>query len=199
MDEVVLEYRRVMCDLMWRSLVQQQPGIFNFITWTEINDTQELKIPEMGKLCTEMENFTVFTKSILRLISILLRRFNQDLLQEIKKIFSEMVLYILPEVYQAMECIVVECINISNMNLFVSNYGKSMHLSEFKLQQQHETGTVIKYLKETWLEKIIQSVRLCLRDVGKGWFDIEQKNYDVSGVIKLKRFMDLISHRMQVT
>ncbi|XP_039313454.1 dynein heavy chain 1, axonemal [Solenopsis invicta] len=174
MDEVVLEYRRVMCDLMWRSLVQQQPGIFNFITWTEINDTQELKIPEMGKLCTEMENFT-----------------------EIKKIFSEMVLYILPEVYQAMECIVVECINISNMNLFVSNYGKSMHLSEFKLQQQHETGTVIKYLKETWLEKIIQSVRLCLRDVGKGWFDIEQKNYDVSGVIKLKRFMDLISHRMQ--
>lgn len=109
-----------------------------------------------------------------------------------------MVLYVLPEVYEAMECVVVECIHVSNMNLFVQNYGKSMQLSEFESQQQQETGTVIKYLKEMWLEKITQSVRLCLRDIGQGWFDLEQKNHDVYDVMKLKRFMDLIVYRMQV-
>lgn len=60
MDEIVLEYRRVMCDLIWRSLICKQPEIFDFITWNGIDD--ELKIPEMGKLYTEMENFAVFTK-----------------------------------------------------------------------------------------------------------------------------------------
>jgi len=63
MDEVVLEYRRVMCDLMWRSLIWEEPEMFNFISWNEINDIHELKIPEMGKFCTEMEDFTVFTKN----------------------------------------------------------------------------------------------------------------------------------------
>lgn len=109
-----------------------------------------------------------------------------------------MVLYDLPEIYEAMSCVAVECINISNRNLFVSNYGKSMHLSEFESQQQQETDTMIKYLKETWLERITQSIKLCLRDIGKAWFDPEQKNLDIYDVMKLKRFMDLIVHRMQV-
>ncbi|XP_071558365.1 dynein axonemal heavy chain 1-like [Temnothorax nylanderi] len=174
MDEIILEYRRVMCDLMWRSLIRRQPETFNFIMWNGIDDIHELKTPEMGKLCTEMKDFAVT-----------------------KNIFYRIILYVLPEVYEAMGCVVVECINISNMNLFVSNYGKSMHLSEFESQQQQETSTVIKYLKETWLERITQSIRLCLRDVGKGWFDLGQKNHDIYDVMKLKRFMDLIVHRMQ--
>jgi len=62
MDEIVLEYRRVMCDLMWRSLIRKQPEMFNFIIWNGIDDTHELKIPETGKLFTEMEDFMVFTQ-----------------------------------------------------------------------------------------------------------------------------------------
>lgn len=114
-----------------------------------------------------------------------------------KRFFHWMVLYDLPEVCEAMQCVVAECLHVSNMNLFVSNYGKAMFLSEFEAQQQHETSMVIKYLKELWLERIIQSVRLCLRDIGKGWFDLEQKDHDVYN-IKLKRFMDLIVQKMQV-
>lgn len=73
-----------------------------------------------------------------------------------------------------------------------------MYLLEFESQQQQETGTVIKYLKEMWLERIIQSVRLCLRDIGKEWFDLEQKNHDEYNMMKLKRFITLIAYRMQV-
>ncbi|XP_072745723.1 dynein axonemal heavy chain 1 [Anoplolepis gracilipes] len=154
MDEIILEYRRVMCDLMWRPLIEKQPEIFNFIMWEEINDIQEFDIPKI-------------------------------------------VLYVIPEVYEAMQCVVTECIHVSNMNLFIPIYGKSIYLSEFESQQRQETGIVIKYLKETWVEKITQSVRLCLRDIGKGWFDLEQRRHDVYDVMKLKRFMNLIAHRMQ--
>lgn len=62
MDEIILDYRRVMCDLMWRSLMERQPEIFNFITWREINDIYEFDIPETGKIWTGMEDFTVFMK-----------------------------------------------------------------------------------------------------------------------------------------
>ncbi|XP_012056092.1 PREDICTED: dynein heavy chain 1, axonemal-like [Atta cephalotes] len=175
MDEVVLEYRRVMCDLMWRSLIWEQPEMFNFISWNEINDIHELKIPEMGKFCTEMEDFT-----------------------KTKNFFCWTVLYVLPEIYEAMSCVNVECSNILNMNLFVSNYGKSMYLLEFESQQQQEAGIVIKYLKEMWLERITQSVRLRLRDIsGKKWFDLEQKNHDEYNMINMNRFISLITYRMQ--
>ncbi|XP_018339413.1 PREDICTED: dynein heavy chain 1, axonemal-like isoform X2 [Trachymyrmex septentrionalis] len=150
MDEVVLEYRRVMCDLMWRSLIWEEPEMFNFISWNEINDIHELKIPEMGKFCTEMEDFT-----------------------ETKNFFCWTVLYVLPEIYEAMSCVIVECSNILNMNLFVSNYGKSMYLLEFESQQRRETG------------------------IGEEWFDSEQKNYDENNIMKLKRLISLITYRMQ--
>ncbi|KYM92457.1 Dynein heavy chain 1, axonemal [Atta colombica] len=97
-----------------------------------------------------------------------------------------------------MSCVNVECSNILNMNLFVSNYGKSMYLLEFESQQQQEAGIVIKYLKEMWLERITQSVRLRLRDIsGKKWFDLEQKNHDEYNMINMNRFMSLITYRMQ--
>ncbi|RLU27110.1 hypothetical protein DMN91_000909 [Ooceraea biroi] len=175
-DEIVLEYRRVMCDLMWRSLIKVEPQMFNFITWEEINNIQDpFKVPETGKIYTGMEDFT-----------------------EMKRFFHWMILYVLPEVREAMQCVVVECLYVSNMNLFVSNYGKSMFLSEFESQQLQETSTVIKYLKELWLERITQLVRLCLRDIGKGWFDLEQKDHTMYNMTKLKRFMDLIIHKMQI-
>lgn len=97
-----------------------------------------------------------------------------------------------------MQCVVAECIHVSSMNLFASNYGKSMSLLEFESQQNLETGMVIKYLKESWLERIAQSVRMCLRDLENGWLDPELKNHEIYDVMKLKRFMDVAVLRMQV-
>lgn len=46
-----------MCDLMWRQLIQQNPEIFKFITWTP--DDEPMRVPEKGKIDTGMENFQV--------------------------------------------------------------------------------------------------------------------------------------------
>lgn len=78
MDEVVLEYRRVMCDLMWRPLIEKQPEMFNFIMWKEINDIREFDAPKTGKICTEMEDFTVFMRDLSVIFAFGLH-FNQEL------------------------------------------------------------------------------------------------------------------------
>lgn len=54
-----MEYRRTMCDLMWRSLIEKQPETYDFITLEEINDVYEMKVSEMGKTHTGMKDFTV--------------------------------------------------------------------------------------------------------------------------------------------
>ena len=103
------------------------------------------------------------------------------------------------EVYEAVSSVVTECLKVSDMSLFDSNYGKSLSLDEFKAQQMQSISNLLKYLKEPWLKKIVQSIRLCLRDVGKGWFDLEQKVHHVYDVMKLKRFMELSTLLMQVS
>lgn len=37
-----------------------------------------------------------------------------------------------------------------------------------------------------------------LGDLGKGWFNINQKKYELYEIAKLLRFMELVKHRMQV-
>ncbi|XP_043259684.1 dynein axonemal heavy chain 1-like [Colletes gigas] len=157
MDEICLDYERTMCDLMWRQMIDRNPEMFKFISWTPGVEAE--RVPEKGKIDTSMENFT--------------------------------------EVYEAMASVVEECIHVSDMCLFASNFGKLMKLSEFVDVETLATVTVIKYLKEPWLEKITQSVRLCLRDVGKGWFNLKETFHDVYDAMKLKRFMNLITLRMQ--
>lgn len=118
--------------------------------------------------------------------------------QDTMKFTHWITLYVLHEVYDAMVCVVAECIHVSNMNLFSVHHGKQVRLHEFEEQQAQATVTVVKYLREPWLEKITQAVRMCLRDIGKGWFNLEQRIHHVYDVMKLKRFMDLTTLRMQV-
>ncbi|XP_076646459.1 dynein axonemal heavy chain 1 [Halictus rubicundus] len=161
-----------MCDIMWRRMIERNPELFKFITWTPSVEPE--RIPKQGKINTGMKNF-----------------------QETKKFWHWYTLYVMREVYEAMSCVVVECMYASGLSLFASNVGKTMKLWEFEDMQYLAITTVVKNLKEPWLEKITHSVRLCLRDIGKGWFNLDQKVHDVYDVMKLHRFMNLATLRMQ--
>ncbi|KAK9309948.1 hypothetical protein QLX08_000576 [Tetragonisca angustula] len=172
MEEICLDYQRTMCDLMWRQMIQRNPEMFKFITW--VPDVEPTKVPEKSKIDTGMKNFL-----------------------KIRESTHWTTLYVHEEVYEAMTCIMAECMLVSSMNLFATSYGKQIKLSEFEDLQNQVTTTLIKYLKEPWLEKITQSVRMCLRDLGKGWFNLEQKYHEVYNVMKLKRLMNLTTLCMQ--
>lgn len=109
------------------------------------------------------------------------------------------ILYVLPEVYDAVQRIVESCDAVSKMSLFTLNHGKSMNLQEFETQQLQATSSTIKYLQVQWLERIIQSIRMCMRDIGKGCFDLNQQNPYVYNAIKLRRLVGLKVLLMQVS
>ncbi|XP_043269181.1 dynein axonemal heavy chain 1 [Venturia canescens] len=92
---------------------------------------------------------------------------------------------------------VVAAIKARNQSEACISYGKSMTLDEFEAQQIQTTSALIKYLREHWLENIVRSVRMWLRDIGKGCFSIELKVPKIYDVLKLKRFNDLTVLLMQ--
>lgn len=57
MDEVERDYRRTMCDLMWRKVIEYCPNVFKFLR-IEFS-TDEFVVPQMGKVSTDMKNFKV--------------------------------------------------------------------------------------------------------------------------------------------
>lgn len=57
MDEIERDYRRTMCDLMWRKVIEHSPNIFKFLQIEFC--TNEVVVPQMGKIYTGMKNFNV--------------------------------------------------------------------------------------------------------------------------------------------
>eukprot|EP00118_Oscarella_pearsei_P012540 m.93002 g.93002 ORF g.93002 m.93002 type:complete len:4173 (+) comp36767_c0_seq9:102-12620(+) len=90
-----------------------------------------------------------------------------------------------------------ECNKIVGMSLFYSNMTKMLRLDEFEQMQTQSCVQVQTYCTENWLSSLKQSVRFCLRDIGKGWFNMKEKNWEVYLNSKLKMFMELIKFMMQ--
>lgn len=55
------------------------------------------------------------------------------------------------------------------------------------------------YLKDTWVPNLRSSIKTCLDLVNKGWFNMEESNYEVYQGSKLKKLMELIKFTMQVS
>lgn len=139
-----------------------------------------------------------------------------------KNYFKWMNIYVLPETYRAMTGVVTECLKVHQMCLFPTGYGKKyMSLDEFESSQTQVTSNVclngfniksviviviffnyyqlIKHLKGPWLENVTYILRMCLGDLGKGWFNINQRQYEYYEIAKLLRMMELVKHIMQVS
>ena len=54
------------------------------------------------------------------------------------------------------------------------------------------------YLKETWVPGLRTSIRGCLATVNKGWFNLEESNYEVYQGSKLRKLNELVKFAMQV-
>ncbi|XP_035733901.1 dynein heavy chain 1, axonemal-like [Vespa mandarinia] len=189
--------RRVAAAVKERQIVETHIRYNFYLDCMEVEDIPTLNKKEKEtiiRLCTR-QHFVHY--KIQNIIAVCTNFSFSRKIIEIKDYFHWFTLYVLPEVYEVVRCVVYECAYVSGMNLFVSNYGKSISLIEFENQQNQTTTMVMKYLKEPWLEKITQSVRIYLRDVGKGWFNLDQKFAEIYNVMKLKRLMDLIVCHMQ--
>ena len=53
------------------------------------------------------------------------------------------------------------------------------------------------FLKDSWITTLRAAIRTSLRDVGKGWFNIHETNFEVYQISKLKKFMEMVKFNMQ--
>lgn len=54
------------------------------------------------------------------------------------------------------------------------------------------------FLKDSWLTSLQTSIKTSLRDIGKGWFNLEEDNWEVYKLSKLSKLMELVRFSMQV-
>jgi len=54
------------------------------------------------------------------------------------------------------------------------------------------------FLKDSWISTLRAAIRTSLRDVGRGWFNLHEANWEVYQISKLKKFMEMVKFNMQV-
>ena len=80
---------------------------------------------------------------------------------------------------------------------FFASADKTLRVEEFAVNQQGAIAAITQAVKETWLNSITNSVRNNLKDVKKGWFNIEESSLEVYSFSKLKKFMKLIEFMIE--
>jgi dynein heavy chain len=76
---------------------------------------------------------------------------------------------------------------------------KSQRLEEFVTNQATAGNALTALVKESWVNGITASVRHNLKEVKKGWFNIDEANLEVYKFSKLRRFMFRINFKMEDT
>ena len=88
---------------------------------------------------------------------------------------------------------------ILGMSLFAQHPTKTTKPDEFEHMESQAIVAASTYLKDTWLTSLKNSLRNGLKDVGKGWFNLNETKREVYDISKLKKFMSMINFMMQDT
>jgi len=89
--------------------------------------------------------------------------------------------------------------NIMSKSLFAPHPTKTTKADEFEQMELQAIQQTAAYLKDTWLTSLKNSLRNGLKDVGKGWFNLNETKREVYDISKLKKFMTMINFMMQDT
>lgn len=101
------------------------------------------------------------------------------------------------EAIVAMAKVRSECNKVAGMSVFQVPVSKSMKLEEFEQTQAQVSTQVQIFLRDSWLNTLRTAIRSSLLDVGKGWFNMEERSWEVYQISKLAKFMQLVKFAMQ--
>ncbi|KAJ3275318.1 Dynein heavy chain 1, axonemal [Terramyces sp. JEL0728] len=90
-----------------------------------------------------------------------------------------------------------ECDKLANTPIFATNLTKTVKLDEFEQIQSQSLVNIKNYLKDGWISSLKNIVKNGFKDVGKGWFNMQESNMEVYKISKLKKFMNTLKFVMQ--
>ena len=70
---------------------------------------------------------------------------------------------------------------------FFSTPEKTQRIEEFVMNQQAANNSVVAAVKDTWLNAVTGTVKHHLKDVKKGWFNLDESNLEVYTFSKLRK------------
>ncbi|XP_075430348.1 dynein axonemal heavy chain 1 isoform X2 [Ascaphus truei] len=169
--EISLEYERTMNKLTFDQRVSSKPQRFAYVT---LPDKVEEKVPKKGLIDVPRYPFAK-NRAAFTFVTLLTRS----------------------EVIMSLCKVRAECSRVSSMSLFHSNLTKCIRLEEFEQTQSQTFSQVQLFLKDSWISTLKNAVRSSLRDVGKGWYDLHECNWEVYHMSKLHQLMELIKFNLQ--
>mgnify|MGYP000067473068 CR=1 FL=1 len=184
LDEVNMDYRRTMNKIIFDINLQQTSGGDSHM-FSDLPDrnTQE-EPPELGVVPIPAHNFVEQFSSF---------SFNSFLTKF--------------EVIQALVKVRAECNRVlavgtvpgSQVGFLNSNIMKTGRLDEFEHVQNTAITSFATMLQENWVVTIKNHINNCLKNVGKGWFNLRETSKEVYEFSKLKKFLMMVNFMMQDT
>ncbi|XP_068109284.1 dynein axonemal heavy chain 1 [Hyperolius riggenbachi] len=169
--EIGLDYERSMNKLIFDRLVSSNPQKFSYVA---IPDKLEERVPQKGLVY--IQNYPFATNRAAFIFTTLLTR---------------------SEVITSLCKVRAECNRVSTMSLFHSTLTKCVRLEEFEQTQSQTFSQVQLFLKDSWVSTLKNAIRSSLREVGKGWYDLTECNWEVYCMSKLRQLMELIKFNLQ--
>ncbi|XP_069062696.1 dynein axonemal heavy chain 1 [Pleurodeles waltl] len=169
--EVSLEYSRTMNKMIFDRVVSSKPQMYSYVLLPD-----KMVEPVLKKGCVEVPDYP-FAKNRgdFIFITLLTRR----------------------EIIYALTKVRAESNKVAAMSLFHSTLAKTMRLEEFEQVQSQVISQVQLFLKDSWISTLKNAVRSSLRDVGKGSYNLHEKNWEVYQMSKLRKLMELIKYNLQ--
>ena len=103
-----------------------------------------------------------------------------------------------PELIKVIVALRSECLKLLQLS-FYSIITKCVRLEEFINIQGQMTTSVCQMVKETWPTTVHNHIRFHLKDLKKGWFNMEETNNEVYNFSKLRKFLAFVNFAMQDT
>lgn len=172
MDEIKLDYQRFLASIDIHECLNENQTSFAFLELPSA-DKPQVKEPFM------------------------LNEYNIDRFEEAYEWLRLNTLYCLPAVINTVDSVVVECAHVSRLLFFTTNLSKTASLADFQNAQEIQSSTTLSYIKGQWIDNISGSICMCLRSVGKGWFDIRTDTWTSYLFSKLSRLLELVKYMMQ--
>jgi len=106
-------------------------------------------------------------------------------------------LLIKKEVIQALVDVKTECIGIKDLHVFTLEQNRVYRVDEFKQVQDSHISQIASTLKETWVNKLKDTIKKYFGGVGKGWFNIQETSKETYEFGKLKKLLTRIRLMME--
>ncbi|KXS21750.1 hypothetical protein M427DRAFT_107149 [Gonapodya prolifera JEL478] len=103
------------------------------------------------------------------------------------------------EVIRAMSRVRLECDRLLQSSLLATQVNKMVKLDEFEQIQGQNLQAVKAATREQWIPNLKTIIKNGFKEVGKGWYNVQESNMEVYKISKFKKFMNSVKFLMQDT